>query len=111
MNKKILYKYLLIAIAAGSILASCSKSFVTKNPSASLPTQEALDSSTVLISDLNGAYAELRGVDQYGRDWPVIGDLMADNTFLESRNSGRYLAQFGYTVSVTDAVALGTLEV
>ena len=29
---------------------------------------------------------------------------MADNTFLESRNSGRYLSQFGYTVSVTDGV-------
>lgn len=104
MNKKLFYKYLLIVIAAGSILASCSKSFVTKEPVASLLTPQALDSSTVLTSDLNGAYAELRGVDQYGRDWPVIGDLTADNTFLESRNSGRYLAQFGYTVSITDQV-------
>jgi hypothetical protein len=29
---------------------------------------------------------------------------MADNTFVETRNSGRYLSQFGYTVPITDGV-------
>ncbi|HXD77711.1 MAG TPA: RagB/SusD family nutrient uptake outer membrane protein [Puia sp.] len=104
MKKRIINKYFLIALSAGALMASCSKSFVTKNPNASLPFNEALDTSTVLGSDLNAVYAELRGVDQYGRDWPVLGDLMADNTFLEARNSGRYLSQFGYTVPITDGV-------
>jgi hypothetical protein len=103
MNKQF-SKYTLIVLAAGMMLGSCSKSFVDKAPAASLSFPEALDSSTVLQNALNGVYAEIRGVDQYGRDWPVLGDLMADNTFVETRNSGRYLSQFGYTVPITDGV-------
>jgi hypothetical protein len=105
MNKQF-PKYIFLLVAAGSILTSCSKSFVSKAPLASLTDTEALSSPAVLTSALQGVYAELRGVDQYGRDWPVIGDLMADNTFLEARNSGRYLYQFGYTVPTTDGVTL-----
>jgi tetratricopeptide (TPR) repeat protein len=107
MNKQLLYKYLLLLIAGGSMLGSCSKSFVTKNPASALPVTEATNSPTVLQSDLEACYAELRGTDQYGRDWPVIGDLMADNTFLESRNSGRYIVQYGYEVPITDGVTDG----
>jgi starch-binding outer membrane protein, SusD/RagB family len=101
MNKQI-YKYLLLLIAGGTLLGSCSKSFVTKNPYNELPIADALNTPTVLASDLEACYAELRGTDQYGRDWPVIGDLMADNTFLESDNSGRYIVQYGYIVPITD---------
>jgi hypothetical protein len=104
MNKQFFYTYLFILLAAGSILGSCSKSFVTKNPTDALPIGEALDTVTVLASDLNACYAELRKTDQYGRDFPVIGDLMADNTFLESDNTGRYIVQYGYDVPITDAV-------
>jgi len=86
------------------MLGSCSKSFVTKNPTTALPIGEALDTATVLASDLTAVYAELRKTDQFGRDWPVIGDLMADNTFLEARNSGRYIVQYGYDVPITDNV-------
>jgi hypothetical protein len=103
MNKQFL-KYIFFLAASGSILTSCSKSFVSKQPLASLTDTEALSTPAILTSALQGVYAELRGVDQYGRDWPVIGDLMADNTFLESDNSGRYLDQFGYTVPTTDGV-------
>lgn len=103
MNKQTLIYFLLLS-AGVLALGSCSKSFVTKLPAASLTPAAALDSAPVLQSALNGLYAELRTTDQYGRDWPVIGDLMADNTFLESRNSGRYIVQFAYTVPITDGV-------
>lgn len=102
MNKTFFNKYLLILIAAGSMLGSCSKSFVTKSPYNAVSPSEALSTPSVLQSDLLAAYAELRGTDQFGRDWPVIGDLMADNTFLEARNSGRYIVQYGYIVPITD---------
>ncbi|GGB04464.1 RagB/SusD family nutrient uptake outer membrane protein [Puia dinghuensis] len=104
MNNAFLYKHLLIVLAAGTILGSCSKSFVTKTPSNNLPTPDALNSASALQSDLNGTYAEIRNVDQFGRDFLVIGDLMADNTFVEARNSGRYLYQYADAIPVTDQV-------
>jgi tetratricopeptide (TPR) repeat protein len=104
MNNLFFYKNLLIVLAAGSMLGSCSKSFVDKTPAASVPTADALNTVSALQSSLNGVYAEIRNVDQYGRDFPVIGDVMADNTFVEARNSGRYLTQYAYAVAVTDQV-------
>jgi len=106
MNTSSLYKPLLIVLAAGTILGSCSKSFVNKTPLDKITTDTSLllTSASALQSALNGTYAEIRNVDQFGRDWPVIGDLMADNTFLETRNSGRYIPQWRYTVPITDQV-------
>jgi tetratricopeptide (TPR) repeat protein len=105
MNK-LIKKYLLVLAGGVFLLSSCSKSFVDKQPLGSLSFQEALDSAPILQSALFGVYAELRTTDQYGRDWPVIGDLMADNTFLEVNNSGRYTEQFAYQVPITDNVTL-----
>jgi hypothetical protein len=99
-------KYFILVLAAGLVLGSCSKSFIDKTPAGALPTGSALDTSTLLQSDLNGLYAELRNVDQYGRDFPILGDLMADNIWLQARNSGRYVAQWEYNTPVSDAVAL-----
>jgi tetratricopeptide (TPR) repeat protein len=106
MNTSSLYKPLLIVLAAGTVLGSCSKSFVDKTPADRIVTDTTLllNSASALQSALNGAYAEIRNVDQFGRDWPVIGDLMADNTFLETRNSGRYITQWRYKVPITDQV-------
>jgi starch-binding outer membrane protein, SusD/RagB family len=97
---------LLTMTGAAILLGSCSKTFTEKTPATALPTSTALSTPALLQTDLEGLYAELRNVDQYGRDFPVIGDLMADNTYIEARNSGRYLTQFGYTVPVTDGVTL-----
>lgn len=106
MNNNKLYRSFgfILVMAAGLALGSCSKSFVNQNSATTLSTSEALSTPELLQTDLNGLYAELRGVDQFGRDFPVLGDLEADNTFLESRNTGRYVYQFAYTVPVTDGV-------
>jgi hypothetical protein len=106
MNTSSLYKHLLMVVAAGTVLGSCSKSFVDKTPADKIVTDTTLllTSASALQSALNGTYAEIRNVDQFGRDWPVIGDLMADNTFLETRNSGRYITQWRYKVPITDQV-------
>ena len=94
--------FLLAGFAA--LLNSCSKSFITKNPADAVNTSVALTSASDLTAALNGVYSALRAVPLYGRDLPVIGDLQADNTFLESKNSGRYIAQYKYNVTLTDAV-------
>ncbi len=95
-----------ITIASASIvLAGCSKSFLEKSPSDSLTPQQALGTESGLQSAVNGVYAQLRAVALYGRDFPITGDLMADNTYIEIKNSGRYLPQYNYSVTVNDAVA------
>lgn len=104
-NWKMAAGLLMTATALG--LGSCSKSFVDKTPAGSLPTGEALNTPQLLQSALNGVYAELRNVDQYGRDFPILGDLMADNIFLQASNSGRYVSQWEYNTPVADGVAQG----
>jgi starch-binding outer membrane protein, SusD/RagB family len=104
-NKLFRNRYLLIILAAGSVLGSCSKSFVDKSPLTSFPTTDALNSPLTLQNALNGLYAEIRNVSQYGRDWPVLGDLQADNTFIELMNTNRYINEFGYDIPITDQFA------
>jgi hypothetical protein len=104
INKKLFNTTSIIAVATALALGSCTKSFVSKSPADDLSTTDALNSAAVLQSALNGVYAEIRNVSQYGRDWPVIGDLMADNTFVDANNSGRYITQFAYQVPITDQI-------
>ncbi|MBS1914641.1 MAG: RagB/SusD family nutrient uptake outer membrane protein [Bacteroidetes bacterium] len=102
--KLLLNKSLLAFLTVAVLLQSCSKSFIQKNPNDSIPTDQALSDASALQTALNGAYSALRSVSMYGRDFPVIGDLQADNTYVEKKNSGRYLAQYNYSVVVNDAV-------
>ena len=86
------------------LLESCSKEFITKNPYDTVPSDLALTDASSMQTALNGVYAELRAVSLFGRDFPITGDLMADNTFVEVNNSGRYLSQFNYIITNSDAV-------
>lgn len=105
--KRSIYKFLTVGLLAASILGACSKSFLDRKPDDALPQDQALNTEGLLENALNGAYSVLRSVGLYGRDIPVIGDLHGDNTFVESRNSGRYLQWYGYSVSAADGNANG----
>ena len=85
------------------IFFSCSKSFTDRDPFDRVPTPTAITDEASMQTALNGAYAGLRDIGVYGRDWPVIGDLQADNAFLEVQNSGRYIPQYQYNFTATDA--------
>jgi len=101
--------YFILLLTGSLIMGSCKKSYLVQNPNDSLTPDQALSSESGLTSAVNGAYAGLRtqnnNVALYGRDFPIIGDLMADNTFVESQNSGRYLIQYNYTMSSSDDIA------
>lgn len=103
-NKILTNKYLIAGAAVLVIMASCSKNFLTKYPNDSTSSGEALGTVSALQTALNGAYSELRQIGMYGRDLPVIGDIQADNTFVEQNNSGRYLNQFKYLYTSSDGV-------
>jgi hypothetical protein len=104
--KYILNKYLPAVVFGLALLAGCSKNFIEKTPYDSTPTATTLTDASALQTALNGAYSELRAVGQFGRDFPIIGDLQADNTYVEKQNSGRYLAQYNYSVVANDGVVL-----
>ncbi|HEY2721768.1 MAG TPA: RagB/SusD family nutrient uptake outer membrane protein [Chitinophagaceae bacterium] len=97
--------YYLILIAASLSVISCKKSYLEQKPFDSLTPDQALSSASGLTNAVNGAYSDLRAVALFGRDFPIIGDLMADNTYVETKNSGRYLIQYNYSVSSSDGIA------
>jgi hypothetical protein len=102
--KKVFNKYIIGFLAVVSVLSSCSKSFITKTPNGSLLNDQALSDSNALQAALNGAYNVMGTYPVYGRDYPVIGDLMADNTYLQLKNSNRYVSQYNYSVTYVDGV-------
>ena len=103
--KPILNKFIKGALPIVLLLGSCSKNFIDKKPNDSIPTADALSTANALADALNGTYAALRPASVYGRDFPVIGDLQADNTYVEKKNSGRYLPQYNYSVVVSDGTS------
>src|SRR6202007_564876 len=54
-----------------------------------------------------GTYATTRSVNLYGRTLPVKGDLMSDNAFVTTANSGRYISMNNYVFNTVDGDASG----
>jgi hypothetical protein len=104
--KKAFNSFLIIILSCSVLISGCSKNYLTENPNNSVPLAGVLNSLQALQNALNGTYAQLRSVSLFGRDLPVTGDLMADNTYVEVKNSGLYLAQYEYAVVAGDPVAL-----
>jgi hypothetical protein len=108
-NMKKINKLYIIIAATFFIAVSCKKSYLEQTPFDSLTPDQALSSESALVNAVNGAYAGLRTQDAnvalFGRDFPILGDLMADNTYVETQNSGRYLIQYNYTMASSDDIA------
>ncbi len=101
-------KNMIVATALLLSLASCEKSFLELTPPTSLTPEYALATEADLQVALRGAYAGLKTTGQYGRSLPVLGDLMADNTYISVQNTGRYpgFSLYNYTVGDGDVTAL-----
>jgi len=91
-----------MALVAATLLAGCAKNFTAETPKDSVPLDQALNSVSALNNALDGTYSQLRSVALYGRDLLVIGDLQGDNTYVEVKNSGRYLPQYNYSFTNAD---------
>jgi hypothetical protein len=101
--KRVFNKISIAVLSVAVVLGACSKSYLKQAPADSVLSDQALSTVAGLHDALNGAYSALRSSTLFGRDFPVIGDLQADNTFVETKNSGRYLPQYNYSVVVNDA--------
>jgi len=98
--------YMSFVLAALS-LGSCKKDFLDQKPYASVPVGTAITTEAEMQAAVNGMYASLRNTDGFGRNIPVLGDLMADNIYVSGQNSGRYLVQNAYTTTVATAEPAG----
>ncbi len=79
--------------------SSCKKNYLTRDPYNAVSLGTAIHSEADLSVALNGAYSSLRSTNLFGRDLPVKGDLMADNTFITTSNSNRYITMNNFTMT------------
>lgn len=104
--KQTFLKLFIIALATVSLLA-CNKSYLNDTPYTANVLTSAIKTEGDLLVAAAGMYSSLRATDLYGRTLPVKGDLMADNTFVTTSNSGRYITLNNYAFNNADAYALG----
>src|SRR5882757_7400682 len=96
---KLLYHLLVAAV----LLPSCKKSFLNEVPSNAVTITDAIKTQNDLADAVNGMYNLMKTYTLFGRDVPVLGDLLADNTYVNVSNSGRYLPENSYTYVNTTA--------
>jgi len=83
----------------GLFMGSCEK-MVEVQPRNQISTEAALSTVIGYESLLNSAYVRLIGFGYYGRDFILLGDVMADNIYTElTYANGRYIAQNSNTVN------------
>ncbi len=95
--------YILIAVVIG--LTSCKKSFLDEKPPAADPVTDAIKTENDLSDAVNGMYATMRSTNSFGTNVPVLGDLLADNAYVSSSNSGYFTAEQNYLLLATNAEA------
>lgn len=85
--------------------SSCKKSFLDLRPYSSVSSDVAINNASDMQAALAGTYANLNSSNLFGRSIPLFGDLVADNLYISTVNSNRYLDffQINYTVSNTNA--------
>jgi tetratricopeptide (TPR) repeat protein len=96
-------KLLYHLLAAAVLLPSCKKSFLTEVPANAVTVTDAIKTQNDLADAVNGMYNLMKATTLFGRDIPVLGDLLADNTYVNVSNSGRYLSENNYTFINTTA--------
>src|SRR5258706_12510760 len=100
-------KYSAIPLIVLTFFVSCSKSYLDKKPYTSNNLSTAITNENDMKVATSGMYSALRGTDVFARSVMVKGDLMADNTFVTTSNSGRYISLNNFVFNNGDAYAAG----
>jgi len=87
------------------VLTSCNNSFLDQAPSTSVDAATSIKTVNDLTDAVNGLYTAAKSSSLFGRDVHVLGDLLADNTFISSSNYGRFLTTNAYTFSASSSDA------
>ena len=99
--KNKLFAIIIVIIVA----AGCGKDFTDQKPYTASVVADAITNEADMNTAINGMYSSFRATDFYGRTFAVKGDLMGDDCFLSSFNSGRYNNLNLYTIVNTDNYA------
>ncbi len=104
---KMTIKHTAILLLASLLFGACSKSYLEKVPYSANNLSTAIGNETDLKVALSGTYSGIRATDLFGRSLPVKGDLMADNSYLTTSNSGRYTTLNNFVFNNADGYAQG----
>ena len=85
-------------VALITLLSSCKDEFLDKVPYDAIPFDDALLTEDDMQAALNGVYSNMLGSGLYGRTVPIMGDLLADNVYISSANTGRYIPFNTYAI-------------
>lgn len=96
-----------LALATAVLTSSCKKDFLDLQPYDSVSSDVAITDVAGMKAALGGAYSNLGNVSLYGRTIPLFGDLVADNVYISTINSNRYLDFFQVNYTITNANAQG----
>lgn len=97
--------YIYLLFAAAAVLSSCKKSFLDEQSNTAVDAATAIKTANDMADAVNGMYTAAKSYMLFGRDVPVLGDLLADNTYVSAANSGRYLTENAYTFIATSSEA------
>lgn len=109
MKATIKFRYTCIALlsAVFILVSSCKKTFLDRRPYDSVASDIAITNVSDMQAALSGAYSNMLSANLYGRSIPLFGDLVADNVYISTINSNRYLDFFQINYTVVDANAQG----
>lgn len=101
---KIINKILLTAFFSSVILTACGDDRLDIEPTDSISTADADKSEATLSGVTTGMYYRLSRYEGLGRNIIVLGELISDNAFQNSDNSGRFnlVNNLSYTQSSHD---------
>jgi tetratricopeptide (TPR) repeat protein len=105
LNKMKIKQYIYVILAGSLAVASCKKQFLDEKPPTAVPVTLAIKTENDMADAVNGMYNAMRQYTFLGRDIPILGDELADNTYVYGTNSGRYLQEMNYTFISTNAEA------
>src|SRR5690349_21803394 len=91
------------AICTCLVFSSCKKQFLELRPYDQIDQSQAILNESDMATAVNGIYAQFRNSNLFGRTLPLVGDLLADNVFISTQNSNRYLPEFNYTYNSQSA--------
>ena len=98
---------LIVLLISLIMVSSCKKSFLDLKPYDSVEADAAITNLADMQAALNGVYGNLTSSNLYGRTIPLFGDLAADNVYISSVNSNRYLDFFQINYTVANGNAQG----
>jgi tetratricopeptide (TPR) repeat protein len=103
MKRIFVYTVMLVLLSVGQ---GCNKE-LELSPADKLPTDEALSNINGVKAAVNGMYAGMRSVEYYGRNYIILGEITADNVYLSTSNSNRFLSSWRLSWIVSDGDVAG----